>query len=91
MAARASTDRGVGRLASRRTTDREKTKPGCLTARARENPLIYETSYALGSLLLKICRSCGHALLKEAGARSQRAQHENNFRYSNIPNGQLRQ
>ena len=35
MAARASTDRGVGRLASRRTVDREKTKPGCLTARAR--------------------------------------------------------
>jgi hypothetical protein len=54
MAARASTDRGVGRLASRWTTDREKTKPGCLTARARENPLIYETSYALGSLLLKL-------------------------------------
>ena len=54
MAARASADCGVGRLASRRTTDRRETKSECLMARARENPLIYETSYAVGSLLLKL-------------------------------------
>jgi hypothetical protein len=50
MAARASADRRLGRLASRRTTDRGETESECLMTRARENPLIYETSYSVGSL-----------------------------------------